>query len=276
MGALTRPGAVWRTSDLSLLSTLPEASPPYGFLGNGMFQMYDSIFNPLDGTKLGSAIGSGVSPEGTLAVVESTLSKWWVVRLADLTIQAVLNASELAAPLGPDWVFSRDGRVVAEAGNDAKGNPTVIVFDAMTGTALATLAGVAPVAITTTPSGAIRVAAFVPVPIGNGFASDVRVWSVPDGKPLFDIAQAAAKNSAPEGNLPAPMAFSSDGSLIAAGATGIRIFEVETGTLRETLPAHFDPQPTGAYPGVFSLGFSATGQIASVGWEGTMRFWCSP
>ena len=72
------------------------------------------------------------------------------------------------------------------------------------------------------------------------------------------------------------MDFSPDGSLIAAGAKGIRIFQVETGMLRETLPAHFDPQPTGLYPGVLSLAFSATGQIASVGWDGTMRLWCSP
>jgi WD40 repeat protein len=274
MGVLGNASGVWRTADLSPLPRLPETSPPYGFLGNGMLQIYYSVFNPLDGTKLGFAIGSEMSPDGRLVVISSPSPKSSIIRLADLSTQAVIDTTALVFPLGPVWAFSRDNRFLAGAGKDPSGNPKVVVFDATSGSAVATLAGVPPIAIATTPSGAGRVAAFVPVDTGG--VSDVRVWSVPDGKPLFDIKQ-VAKDASPEGDLP-PMAFSPDGSLIASGATGIRIFQVETGAQRESLPAHFDTDPnsTGNYAGVLSLAFSATGQIASVGWDGTMRFWCSP
>jgi WD40 repeat protein len=198
-----------------------------------------------------------------------------VIRLADLTTQAVLDTGDLVFPLGYVWAFSRDHRFVAGAGKDSKRNPKVVVFDAMTGAAIATFAGVPPIAITTTSTGAARVAAFVPVE--SGFVSDVRVWSVPDGKPLFDIKHASAKNYPPDIQATVvPMAFSPDGSLLAAGGTGIRIFQVETGTLRQTLPAHSDAPLSGAYSGVVSLAYSATGQIVSAGWDGTMRLWCSP
>jgi WD40 repeat protein len=264
---------VWRTADLSPLPQLPESAPPYGFLGNGMLQIYYSVFNPLDGTKLGMATGSGISPDGRLVMVQSPPPKSSIIRLADLSTQAVIDTSALSLPLEPVWAFSRDGRFVAGAGKDPSGNPEVVVFDATSGTKVATLAGAPPIAIATTASGAVRVAAFVPADTGG--LSDVRVWSVPDGKALFDIKQATAWS--PDGDLP-PMDFSPDGSLIASGTAGIRIFQVETGAQREFLPAHFDsdPESTGKSTGVISLAFSANGQIASVGWDGTMRFWCSP
>jgi WD40 repeat protein len=266
-------GAVWQTADLSLLSLLSERSPPFGFLGNGMLQIDNDTFNPRDGTKLGYATGSQVSPDGRLAVTASPHPKSSVIRLSDLSTQAVLDTSPLNPYLVPVWAFSRDNHVVAVAGQDPTGNPKVIVFDALTGATLATLDGVAPIAITTTSSGAVRVAAFVPV--DAGFVANVRVWSVPDGSPMFDIPQATATNYPPDTNFPT-VAFSPDGSLIVAGAAGIRIFQVETGALRESHPAHFDPQVSGIYAGVYSLGFSPTGEIATVGWDGTMRFWCSP
>ena len=128
MGALANStSGVWRTADLSPLPRMPEASPPYGFLGNGMLQIYFSIFNPLDGTKLGYAIGSAISPDGRLAVVLLSGSKSSVLRLADLTTQAVLDTSALVFPLGPVWAFSRDNRFVAGAGKDLNGSPKVVV-----------------------------------------------------------------------------------------------------------------------------------------------------
>jgi WD40 repeat protein len=272
-GLLSGKSTVWRTTDLSEVSRLPEQSLPNAFLANGMLQIYLWIFNPLDGTKLGYAIASAISPDGRLAVAPSTNLQWLVIRLADLKTQAVIDGNALAYTIGPDWVFSRDNRYVVGSGRDPNGKPKVIVYDAMTGTAVTTLAAATPAAIATTASGAVRVAAFVPVE--NDFNADVRVFSVPDGQPLFDIKQATAKNWQPSGGMPT-MAFSPDGTLIAAGAAGIRIFEVETGRLRETLPAHFDVRRDGSYSGVYELAFSPTGQIVSVGWDATMRLWCSP
>lgn len=77
------------------------------------------------------------------------------------------------------------------------------------------------------------------------------------------------------------LALSPDGSLIAAGRNGIRIHQVETGTLLQTLPAQTDPLSatnviTGFSTGVGSLAFRASGQLASAGADGTMRLWCSP
>jgi len=275
VGSLGITAEVWQTADLAPVQRLSESSTAgvVGFLGNGMLQLGSTVFDPLAGTKLGLGIGSAVSPDGRLAVVSLPGQKWSVIRLADLGTQVAIDASGFASSLPSVWAFSRDNHVVAAAGKDPNGHSKVIVFDAMTGAMLATLAGAPPIAIATTPNGAVRVAAFVPA--GEGFESDVRVWSVPGGQALFDIKQATAKNWAPGADVPT-MAFSPDGSLIAAGAAGIRIFQVDSGALRETLPAHFDTRRDGSYWGTVSLAFSATGQIVSVGWDSTMRFWCSP
>ena len=144
------------------------------------------------------------------------------------------------------------------------------VFDATTGATVATLPGASPIALTTNPAGAPRLAALVPG------TTTVGVWSIPDGNRLLEIENARAQGST------SVMAFSPDGSLIAEGINGIRIYEVETGTLRQALPAHTDPLLTALdptfhpYAGVGSLAFSATGQLASAGSDGTVRFWCSP
>jgi WD40 repeat protein len=184
--------------------------------------------------------------------------------VSDLSTQAVLDSRAIETSL-TRWVLTRDNRFVAGAGKDAQGAPKVLVFDAVTGAMLATLAGTSPIAIATTPSGAVRVAALVP----DTF--DVRVWSVPDGAALFDITGASDVWDSPTA-----VAFSPDGSLIASGVRNIRIFQVDSGTLRETLPAHTDPESTSQQNGVFSLAFSATGQIASMGFDATTRLWCSP
>jgi WD40 repeat protein len=263
---------VWRAADLSPVSRVAEGAYDCAFLGNGMLQIYSSAYNPLDGTRLGYAVGSGISPDGRLAVFSSPYPRSSVIRLADLTTQTVLESSTLAFPVGPNWAFSADNRFVAAAGADSHGDSKVMVFDAVTGSALATVAGAAPIAIATTPSGAVRVAAFVSE---TPFLGRVRVWSVPDGKALFDINDAVVVGY-PMGAT--AVAFSPDGSSIAAGSDGIRIFQVETGALRETLPAHTDPfiPQLAQATGVGSLAFSATGQIVSVGWDGMMRLWCSP
>ena len=265
-------GGVWRTADLSAVSRVIDATQGgYAFLGNGMLDVWPySMYDPLTGTKLGDALGSAISADGRLGLFSLVSYRWVVARLSDLTTQALLDS---AVPYGP-WVFSSDKRFVASVPTFASGGTQVRVFDATTGATVGTVDGAtSPLAITTTPSGGVRVAAFVPDP---SFPSIVRVWSVPDGKPRFDIDQVPAKNFPPLADVP-PMAFSPDGSLIAAGGQGgIRIFEAETGALRQTLPAHTDPLSPNPYTGVLSLAFSPNGQMVSIGWDTTMRFWCSP
>jgi WD40 repeat protein len=271
---LETSGGVWRATDLSLVSRLPDViQESYSFLANGTLEVWPlSIDDPLTGTKLGGSLGSAVSPDGTLALV-LTPSQTSVVRLADLSTQAVVDASALRTSQELACAFSRDNRFLALAPNAEGSSAQATVFDTATGAPLVTVAGGAPLAITTTSSGAVRLAAFLPDP-SSPFATTVRVWSIPDGTPLFDVQQASADGWAASSDVPT-MAFSPDGSLLAVGVDGIRIFEVETGMLRQTLPAHTDPLSTD-YKGVLSLAFGATGQIASVGWDGTMRLWCSP
>lgn len=274
VGGLGVGAEVWQTVDQAPVQRLSDADAfgGVGFLGNGMLQFGGSVFNPLDGTKLGYGIADAISPDGRLAMVSMAGPKWSVIRLADLSTQVAIDASGFAASLPSVWSFSRDNGVVAAAGKDSNGKWKVIVFDTTTGTTLATLAGQPPIAIATAPNGVVHVAAFIPV--DGGFASDVRVWSVPGGQPLFDIKQATAKEWIPGVDAPT-MAFSPDGSLIAAGSAGIRIFQVDSGALREAIPAHFDTRRDGSRWGTAAVAFSVTGQIVSVGWDGTMRFWCS-
>jgi WD40 repeat protein len=261
---------VWGTSDLSLLSALPQDAADYGFLGNGTLESLPlgPIYDSLTGTRLGSGLAWAISPDGRLGGYPQVPDSW-VFRLADLSIQASIDTSALGPGVALSWAFSPDNHFVACAGTDAQGDFLVTVFDATTGASLATLPGKAPLALATNPGGAGRLAAFLPG------TTSVRVWSVPDGNTLFDIDNVVAP--AETGG----MAFSPDGSLIAAGPIGIRIYQVETGTLRQTLPTQTDPLSatnviTGFSTGVGSLAFSASGQLASAGWDGTMRLWCSP
>jgi WD40 repeat protein len=262
---------VWRTSDLSLLSDLPQDGGG-AFLANGTFEFLPigPFYNPLTGASLGLGFAYAISPDGRLGTFQF-IPDSWVFRLADLSIQATVPTPTVGLTTDHNWTFSPDNRIVAGTGTDPQGNNAfVTVFDATTGATLATLPGAAPIALTTNPGGAARLAAFVPG------TTTVGVWSIPDGNSLLEIENAEA-----QGNT-AAMAFSLDGSLIAEGIDGIRIYEVETGTLRQTLPAQTDPLLTSMdpgfhpYTGVVSLAFSASGQLASAGFDGTVRFWCSP
>ncbi len=266
---------VWRTSDLALLSDLPEVSNDYAFLGNGAFELVPlgSAYNPLTGAALGLGLGYGISPDGRLGVFQWTPNSW-IFRLADLSIQATVPTPKFTTTTDHRWTFSPDNRFVAGVGTDAQTGPFVTVFDATTGATLATLPGAPPIALTTNSSGAARLAAFVPSSTTPSNNTTVGVWSIPDGKSLFQIQNANTMGWT------AQMAFSPDGSLIAEGVNDIRIYEVETGTLRQTLPAQTDPQAKDLQfdprSGVISLAFSATGQLATTGFDGTVRFWCSP
>ena len=253
--------AVWRATDLADISRSSPATQFIAFLGNGMIDtlrppwLYDSS----SGQKLAiaPAVWPAISPDGRLAVTKASPQPF-VTRLADLTTQAVLDTTSNRLPPmhgQNEYGFSRDNRflaMVADYGPQSK----LMVFDASTGQVVTTVAGSQPIAIATMPNGAGRLAGMID-------ATTFRVWSVPGGTALFDIAGATAVD------------FSSDGSLIAAtGSVGIRIFGVNTGALRETLPAHVDR--TAQRSGVNWVAFSPTGQIASVGMDETMRLWCSP
>jgi len=259
---------LWHTEDLSLLSSIAATSGAYGFLGNGLLSLLAiRIYNPATGQLVAFQPSSwlGVSPDGTLAVTTRTPVPE-VTRLADMTRQATLTPdSPMPTVLGGGAAFSRDNRIVVvgvNAGNDVR---QLGVFDASTGTMLLTVVASLPAAISTTANGMGRLVAAVP----NSTA--LRVWSIPDGAPLFDIPDVS-------GNYTYPFDISPDGSLIAAGGDSIRIFHADTGALRETLAAHFDPLSDGPFnpSGVTSLAFSPTGEIVSMGLDSTMRFWCSP
>jgi len=131
-----------------------------------------------------------------------------------------------------------------------------MVFDGSTGQTLTTLAGGAPIAIAPAANGATRLVGKI------GDTRDLRVWSIPDGRVLYDITGANVAD------------FSPDGTLIAAGGDGIRILRADTGAVREQWSAHFDP--LSSRTGVTSIAFSPTGAIASVGYDETLRLWCSP
>jgi WD40 repeat protein len=256
---LQNSSAVFRISDLSLASSFGGGSQQYGFLGNGMVDVIPSrLYDPSSGQMVGLAPGywPAISPDGRLAVTLAG-AQALITRLADLTTQATLaTGGRLPQQNNTNtYAFSRDNRFVALV---VDGPPAlnVLVFDAATGAVVTTVAGGAPIALATTAGGAGRLAGAID-------QVTTRVWSIPDGTPLFDIDRATAVD------------FSPDGSLIAAaGDDGIRIFAAATGVLRETLRAHADPfaQQSGAT----WVAFSPTGQIASVGMDEALRFWCSP
>lgn len=70
-------------------------------------------------------------------------------------------------------------------------------------------------------------------------AGNVRRWSVPAGQPLGDIAASPANDVSARGMF-YPVAFSPDGAQAARGDGDgkIRLFDLEMGTLRHTLPGH--------------------------------------
>jgi WD40 repeat protein len=251
--------AVLRASDLSRLSRITEESQYYAFLGNGMLDLILPawVYDPGSGQKVGiGPVWEAISPDGRLAVREA-VPQPLIIRLADLSTQSTLDVtSDKLPPLygGKVYAFSRDDRLLAMVANYVS-TPTLIVFDVATGSVVTIVAGGDPIALATTASGATRLA-------GKIDFDTFRVWSVPEGQVLFDIHGATAVD------------FSTDGSLIAAGGDGIRIFRADTGALRETFPAHADPLAQRS--GVTSVAFSPTGQIASVGMDNTLRFWCSP
>ena len=251
---------IWRGADLSSVSRLNEGSNRLAFLGNGTLTAFGgTMYDPTTGASAGmiSTVWSGVSPDGRLVITPYDVT---VVRLADLSKQATLDDPGVRS-MDPA-LFTRDNRFAAVAGTDTDGNGKLFVFDTSTGKVLANIPEAGPLAVTTTASGAVRVAGFQTSP------NAIRVWSVPDGKVLVDV---------PDVNVPdARVAdFSPDGSLVAvAKGTSILIINTETGVVRQTLSAHYDALNQGY--GVTSLAFSPTGQLATVGTDQTLRLWCSP
>ena len=168
------------------------------------------------------------------------------------------------------WTFSPDNRFVAGTGTESQGNAFVTVFDATTGATVGDAARRAPHRAHHESSRR--------APPGGPRAGHHRRRRMEHPR----RKQAARNRKLPAQGSTSVMAFSPDSSSIAEGINGIRIYEVETGTLRQALPAHTNPLLTALdptfhpYAGVGSLAFSATGQLASAGSDGTVRFWCSP
>lgn len=259
---LQTSSGLWNDPGLSPLSRITDASQRYQFLGNGLVALdSDGLYDPSDGQEVGRApiLWVEISPDGTLAVALTSLTQYAIVRLADLKVTALLDGVSNDAT--NVWAFSRDNRFLADAASSSSGNPTLTVFDVATGKMLTSVAGGTPMALSAAAAdGSARLIG------GAAGASTLRVWSVPDGTPLFDLDSAPAVDVSPEG------------SLIATGGAGtIRIFHADTGVMREEFVAHGEAgDATRQGSGVSSVAFSPTGQLASVGVDETMRLWCSP
>jgi WD40 repeat protein len=262
---LASTAGIWRGADLSPVSQLNEGGEHFAFLGNGTITPFDGkMFDPATGKPLArvSTFSDSISPDGRLAVT------WYdhtVERLADLSTQSTLEYRGVL-PIEAA-LFTRDNRFVAMAGTEGTGLDPIaklFVFDASTGKVVGSLPAGRLQAVTTTASGAVRVAALHET-------NTLRVWSVPDGKMLFELPGVISFSV----DYSFLADFSPDGSLIAVGKkTSILIMNAETGAFRESLSAHHDVLNQGY--GVTSLAFSPTGQLATVGTDETLRLWCSP
>ncbi len=207
-------------------------------------------------------------------------------------------------------VFSPDSNTLAAAGYDK----TVTLWDVKTGALRRTLVGHTETVNTVafTPNGHIiasgaddktvrlwdartgrLIRALPPLPYqvqglafspnsGTVSASDragnVRRWSVPAGQPLGDIAAPPANDVSARGMF-YPVAFSPDGTQAARGDGDgkIRLFDLETGTLRHILPGHEE--------GTHGIAFSPDGRLLATtgnngkhelftgGNQNDLRFW---
>jgi len=254
----------WRATDLSPLARIAVDSQNYYFLGNGMMTMrMGRVYDPTDGREVGRdpLAWLGISPDGTLAVANRNAAVA-IVRLSDLTTMTTLPMVGTASALN-DWTFSRDNRFVVTSATDAQSAEALNVFDAATGAMVMSVAGGAPFAIESS-GGSARLAGAAP---GTGATGGLRVWRIPDGVALYDLPAAVAVDFSPDGSLVAT-------TLDTAGWVGI--YRADTGTLREQFFAHGEASENerGA-PGVTSVAFSPTGQLATTGFDENIRLWCS-
>ncbi len=245
--------ALWNP-DGSFHAQFAQDAGAIQFLANGMLMLGDGwIHDPTDGHKVAFPVPPWlwVSPDGRFSTTSGPTTN--VVRLEDATPVATL--ANLTSTLQDWFVFSADSVLTGHARSGMELGP-VTVFDTASGALLTTVTAAPPLAVATRgPTAGLLIAA--PDPI------DLRAWTIPGGSAQYDIPHAVQA------------AFSSDGSLLAVAADdGIRILDADTGAVRQTLLAHVDPLASRS--GAQAVAFSPTGQIASAGWDSTVRLWCSP
>ena len=125
---------VWRTSDLTRVSHLPEMGLG-AFQGDGRLVNFDRVYDPQSGKQIGTTQRalSGVSPDGTLGVTLNGVGED-VIRLVDGARVSHLDAFALTG-----WIFSNDNRYVAAPSSQAPDGTTRLhVFDVASGTLVTT------------------------------------------------------------------------------------------------------------------------------------------